>query len=96
MHKEFNPKYALTASSGEIRPSGTTAVASMQIAPTPRVANPYMRINPLKKNQGLSPTDSHLYAPSANQLHVRYPSYIDTWETPEAASYVYRRYIHKE
>lgn len=31
---------ALTASSGEIRPSGTTDVASMQIAPTPRVAKP--------------------------------------------------------
>lgn len=31
-----------TASCGEIRPSGTTAVASMQIAPTPRVAKPYI------------------------------------------------------
>lgn len=31
----------LTASLGEMRPSGTTAVASMQMAPTPRVAKPY-------------------------------------------------------
>lgn len=30
----------LTASSGDIRPSGTTLVASMQTAPTPRVAKP--------------------------------------------------------
>lgn len=30
-----------TASSGDMRPSGTTAVASTQIAPTPRVAKPW-------------------------------------------------------
>jgi hypothetical protein len=32
-----------TASSGEIRPSGRTEVASIQIAPAPRVANPWSR-----------------------------------------------------
>ena len=40
VHGDGKIGIALTASCGEIRPSGTTAVASIQIAATPRVANP--------------------------------------------------------
>lgn len=82
-----------TASSGEIRPSGTTAVASMQIAPTPRVAYPCHKHVKVVTNL-FQKCRLPRCVRNASLLHVHNPSCIGTWGTAQFLTLANPKLVH--